>query len=64
MRPGGDGHFKFQNPPPGDYLIAAVTDVEQGEWNDPAFLEQLVGASTKISVAEGEKKTQSLRIKR
>ena len=28
------------------------------------FLEQLVVASTKISVAEGEKKTQSLRIKR
>ena len=63
-RPGGDGRFKFQNPRPGDYLIAAVTDVEQGEWNDPAFLEQLVAASTKISVAEGEKKTQSLRIKR
>ena len=63
-RPGGDGKFKFQNPRPGDYLIAAVTDVEQGEWNDPAFLEQLVGASTKISVAEGEKKAQSLRIKR
>jgi hypothetical protein len=63
-RPGGDGRFKFQNPPPGDYLIAAVTDVEQGEWNDPAFLQQLVSASTKISLAEGEKKTQSLRIKR
>ena len=63
-RPGADGRFKFQNPPPGDYLIAAVTDVEQGEWNDPAFLEQLVGASTKISVAEGEKRTQGLRIKR
>ena len=40
-RPGSDGHFKFPNLPAGDYLIAAVTDVEQGEWYDPAFLAQL-----------------------
>ena len=62
-RPGSDGHFKFLNLPAGDYLIAAVTDVEQGEWYDPAFLAQLVGASTKVTLAEGEKKVQSLRIK-
>jgi hypothetical protein len=37
--------------------------VEQGEWYNPAFLAQLVGASTKITLGDGEKKTQSLRIK-
>ena len=63
-RPGNDGKYRVQNLPPGDYLIAAVTDVQQNEWFDPAFLAQLVGASTKVVLAEGEKKVQSLRIKR
>ena len=63
VRPGADGHFRFQYLAPGDYMIAAVTDVEPGEWFDAKFLAQLVAASTKIQVAEGEKKTQSLRIK-
>jgi hypothetical protein len=63
-RPGNDGKYRVQNLPPGDYLIAAVTDVQQNEWYDPAFLAQLVGGSTKITLGEGEKKAQSLRIKR
>ena len=37
---------------------------EPGEWMDPAFLSQLVTASIKISLAEGETKTQDIRIAR
>ena len=62
-RPGSDGRYKVADLPPGEYYIAALTDVEQNEWLDPAFLTQLVPASTKVAVAEGEKKEQSLRIK-
>jgi hypothetical protein len=61
-RPGTDGKFAVPNLPPGEYRIAAVVDVAPGEVNDPAFLEQLVGASVKITLAEGERKTQDLRI--
>ena len=61
-RPGTDGTFTIRNLPPGDYRIAAVTDVEPGEWFDPAFLEQLRTASTPVTLSEGEKKTQDLRI--
>ncbi len=61
-RPASDGKFRVQNLPPGEYFISAVTDVEQGEWYDPSFLAQLVGASTKLTLTEGEKKVQSLRI--
>jgi hypothetical protein len=64
VRPGSDGRFRVANLPPGDYLIAAVTDVEQSEWYDPSFLAQLVDASTKITLAEGEKKVQNLKIAR
>jgi hypothetical protein len=62
VRPATDGRFKVSNLPPGDYFIAAVTDVEQGEWYDPSFLASLVSASTKITLAEGEKKVQNLKI--
>jgi hypothetical protein len=63
VRPANDGKFKVLNLPGGEYYIVAVTDVEQGQWYDPAFLAELVGASAKITLGDGEKKTQSLRIK-
>jgi uncharacterized protein (DUF2141 family) len=62
VRPGADGKYLFANLPPGDYLLTAVTDIEPGEWFDPALLDQLARASIKVSLAEGEKKSQDLRL--
>jgi hypothetical protein len=62
VRPGVDGRYAIAGLPPGDYLIAAVTDVDADEWQDPAFLDRLVPAAVKISIAEGEKKVQDLRL--
>jgi uncharacterized protein (DUF2141 family) len=62
VRPGTDGKFTVRNLPPGDYQIAAVTDVEPGSWFDPEFLQQLRPASVRVTLAEGDKKTQDLRI--
>ena len=62
MRPGTDGRFTVRSLPPGDYLMAAVTDVEPGEWFDPEFLQQLRGASVRVTLNEGAKKTQDLRL--
>jgi hypothetical protein len=42
--------------------VIAVTDVDTGEWYDPEFLGQLVGAALPISLAEGEQKVQDLRV--
>ncbi len=61
-RPGNDGKFTIRSLPPGDYLVAAVTDAEPGEWMDPGFLAQLVTASIKTALAEGETRTQDIRI--
>jgi hypothetical protein len=61
-RPGNDGRFIFRNLAPGEYLIAALTDVEQGEWFDPEFLARLLPASIPITIAEGEKKVQDIRV--
>jgi len=61
-RPSNDGRFSFPNLPPGQYLVAAVTDVEQGEWYDAEFLRRIIPAALTVSLAEGEKKTQDLKI--
>ena len=47
--------------PPGDYLAVAVDDVEQGEWFDPEFLDQIKDDAIKVKVEEGEQKTQDLK---
>jgi hypothetical protein len=62
VRPAVDGVFSIADLPPGDYLLGAVTDVDADEWQRPAFLEQLAPASIKITLGEGEKRVQDLRL--
>ena len=63
-RPGTDGRFAFADLPPGEYLIAALTDVEPDEWQSPAFLEQLVPGSIRVTIADGQRVTQDIRVVR
>ena len=60
-RTANDGTFAFRNIAAGEYMLAAVEDVEQGEWYDPTFLQRLLPSSMKVSIAEGEKKVQDIR---
>jgi uncharacterized protein (DUF2141 family) len=62
-RPSIDGRFTFADLPAGEYLIAAVVDVDPDEWRAPAFLEEAAGASAKITIADGAKVRQDLRIR-
>jgi hypothetical protein len=52
----------FHGLPPGDYFLAALTDVEPGDWQDASFLAQLVAASVRVTIAEGGQTVQDLRI--
>jgi len=61
-RPGTDGKFTLRGLPAGDYRMTAVTDVEPGEWYDPAFLNQLQGVSIPLSIREGESKVQDVKL--
>jgi protocatechuate 3,4-dioxygenase beta subunit len=61
-RPATDGRFSFRNLPAGEYRLVPVYDPEPGSWFDPAFLQQLETASVRVSIAEGEKKEQHLRV--
>lgn len=63
VRPTSDGKYTIRNLPPGEYLIAAVSDVEQGEWFDSAFLQRFALLAARIALGEGEHKTQDLAVR-
>jgi hypothetical protein len=61
-RPATDGRFVLRNLPPGDYRMSTVIDPEPGSWTDPAYLQQLEGASMKLTLTAGETKVQNIRL--
>jgi hypothetical protein len=62
MGPASDGRITFKGLAPGEYYLAAVTDVSPAEAADPAFLEQVALSAIKVTVGPGEKRTQDLKI--
>jgi len=62
-RPATDGRYSFSSLPAGEYRLVAVTDVEPGQWYDPAFLRELSGLALPITVGDGERRVQDLRVK-
>lgn len=63
-RPASDGVFSIKGLPAGAYYLAALTDVEPGEWLSPAFLDQIAAGAVRVQIADGVKTSQSLRIAR
>jgi len=63
VRPANDGRFTLSNLPAGEYRLAAVRDVEDGQWFDPSFLSVLVGESIPLTIAEGQQTVQNVVVK-
>jgi hypothetical protein len=63
-RPGTDGSFQFAGLPAGNYLLAAVTDLEEGQAFNPDFLASLVPSALPVTLADGAKVIQNIRIAR
>lgn len=57
-----DGTYRAVGLPPGEYYLAALADVEPAQLTDPAFLDLLVPAAIKITLSEGERKTQDVKL--
>ena len=64
VRPASDGAYMIRGLPAGDYFLAALTDVEPGEWFSPEFLDQVAASSLRVRVTAGEQTQQSFRIAR
>jgi hypothetical protein len=60
VRTDQSGTFKLHGLPPGDYHLLAVDDAEQGEWFDPSYLEHIRPGAKRVSLSEGEAKTENL----
>ncbi len=60
-RPATDGQFVIRDLPPGDYYIAALTDLDTATWRTSAFLEQVVPGALKLIVRDDAVATQDLR---
>ena len=63
-RPDQNGKFQIRGLPAGNYYLAVIDPLQQGEWFDPAFLEQQTADATRLSLTEGATRTQDLRLNR
>ncbi len=63
VRPDQTGQFQVDGLPPGSYYLAVVDDVDEGEWYEPSFLQQLQANAIQVSLGEGETKNQALKVK-
>lgn len=64
--PESDGSFTLRALAPGDYYVAAIDRrtgaVENGDLDDPEFLEGLIANATKATLRDGEHTSPSLRL--
>lgn len=62
IRPSSDGAFSFKDLPDGDYILAALGDAADSDFDDPAFLAAVAPAGVIVRVVDGQTTVQNLRI--
>jgi uncharacterized protein (DUF2141 family) len=58
------GRFTFSNLPAGEYLLAAVTDLDLDQLVNPEFLAALSQAAVRVTVTDGGTHVQNIRVAR
>ena len=62
-RADAQGQFTLRGLPGGaSYLVAAVDSLDEGEWQDPEFLERLREPASRVTIRDGETKTLALQL--
>jgi len=64
LRPSLEGKFRFSQWVPGEYFLVAVTDGDQIDLSDQTGLEQIAAVALRVTLVEGEKKVQDLKLAR
>jgi hypothetical protein len=61
VRTSAKGSYAIAGLPPGAYFVAALPDdATTTEWQDPKTLEAIVAVATRVTLGDGEKKSQDL----
>ena len=61
-RPDQTGKYRIRGLPPGDYYLATVDPSQQGEWFEPAYLEEHRAGAARITLTEGDVKTKDFTV--
>ena len=61
-RPSTDGRFRLVGLPPGTYYVCAVVELDESALDDPSFLEQLIPGAVTVTLTDGVKKVQDLKL--
>ena len=62
VRPDQTGKFQLRGLPAGEYYLTTIDPVEQGEWYEPAFLDDHRAGAARVRVGDGEVKTQDFKV--
>src|SRR5262249_27685954 len=61
-RPDQNGKYQIRGLPAADYYVTLVDPAVQGEWFEPAFLDQHRQGAVRLTLSDGDSKTQDLRV--
>jgi hypothetical protein len=61
-RPDQNGKFQIRSLPAGDYYLVTVDPAEQGEWFEPAFLDEHRIAAARVTLGDGDIKTHDFKL--
>ena len=54
--------FSVTGLPPGEYHLGVLTDADPAQLSDASFLEQLAATAIRITLGEGERKVQDIKM--
>ena len=63
-RPDQTGQYRIRTLPPGEYYVTTVDPAEPGEWFEPAYLDEHRAGASRVTLSEGDVKTQDFKIRR
>ena len=61
-RPDLKGQYEMQDLPPGEYYLAALTDLAPDDLHDSDFLGSIASSGSRVTIGVGEQKTQNIRL--
>ena len=61
-RPDQTGKYRIRGLPPGDYYLATVDPSEQGEWFEPAYLDEHRSGAARVVLGDGDVKTKDFKV--